>query len=96
MRGRGQTDLKQKNSFRADHYVLCINVQKTHLKVLVVVRIEAKTGHKAVHHEFHIGILAAGPPPEGFGWVEQQCLVGMKGKAQVTHGNFFSAEERAN
>lgn len=47
-----------------------------HLKVLVVVRIDAETGDEAVHHELHVGVLAASPPPEGFGWVEQQSLMG--------------------
>lgn len=73
-----------KIKIRVDHHVLCINGEKTaheiYLKVLVVVRIEAKTGDEAVHHEFYVGVLAAGPPPEGFRWVEQQCLVGRKGK----------------
>lgn len=58
-----------------------------HLKVLVVVRIEAETGDEAVHHKLHIGVLAAGPPPEGFGWIEQQRLVGREGKPWVTHEN---------
>lgn len=50
-----------------------------HLKVLVVVRIDAKTGDEAVHHELHVSVLAARPPPEGFGWVEQQRLMGQGG-----------------
>lgn len=54
-----------------------------HLKVLVVVRIDTETGHEAVHHELHVGVLAARPPPEGFGWVEQQSLVGQGGSLQV-------------
>lgn len=54
-----------------------------HLKVLVVVRIDAETGDEAVHHELHVSVLAARPPPEGFGWVEQQSLVGQGGSLQV-------------
>lgn len=46
-----------------------------YLKVLVVVRVNAETGHKAIHHELHISILTARSPPEGFGWVEQQSLM---------------------
>lgn len=55
-----------------------------HLKVLVVVRIDAETGNKAVHHELHVSVLAASPPPERFGWVEQQSLVERGGSCQVT------------
>lgn len=55
-----------------------------HLKVLVVVRIDAETGDKAVHHELHVSVLAASPPPERFGWVEQQSLVEQGGSCQVT------------
>lgn len=47
-----------------------------HLKVLVVVRIDAETGDKAVHHELHVCILAARAPPERFGGVEEQSLMG--------------------
>lgn len=54
-----------------------------HLKVLVVVRIDTETGDEAVHHELHVCVLAARPPPEGFGWVEQQSLVGQGGSLQV-------------
>lgn len=54
-----------------------------HLKVLVVVGIDTETGDEAVHHELHVGVLAARPPPEGFGWVEQQSLVGQGGSLQV-------------
>lgn len=53
--------------------------------MLVVVRIDAETGDKAVHHKLYVSILAARPPPEGFGWVEQQSLVG-QGGPQVTSG----------
>lgn len=59
---------------------------QTDLKVLVVVRIDAETRDKAVHHELHISILTACPPPEGLGWVEQQSLVG-QGGPQVTSGH---------
>lgn len=55
-----------------------------HLKVLVVVRIDAETGNKAVHHELHVSVLAASPPPERFGRVEQQSLVEQGGSCQVT------------
>lgn len=54
--------------------------------MLVVVRIDAETGDKAVHHEFHVSILAARTPPEGFGRVEQQSLV-EQGGSQVTPGH---------
>lgn len=47
-----------------------------HLKVLVVVRIDAETGDEAVHHELHVCVLAARAPPEGFGGVEEQSLMG--------------------
>lgn len=47
-------------------------------------RIDAETGDKAVHHELHVSILAACPPPEGFGWVEQQSLVGQGGSVDST------------
>lgn len=57
-----------------------------HLKVLVVVRINAETGDEAVHHELHISVLTARPPPEGFGWIEQQSLMG-QGGPQVTQGH---------
>lgn len=50
-----------------------------HLKVLVVVRIDAETGDEAVHHELHVGVLAARAPPEGFGGVEEQSLMGTQG-----------------
>lgn len=50
-----------------------------HLKVLVVVRIDAETGDKAVHHELNVSILTACTPPEGFGRVEQQSLLGQLG-----------------
>lgn len=63
------------------HYKLHMN---SHLKVLVVVWIDAETGNKAVHHELHVSILAASPPPERFGWVEQQSLVEQGGSCQVT------------
>lgn len=66
----------------------CKTAHGLHLKVLVVVRIEAETGDEAVHHEFHISVLAASSPPEGFGWVEQQRLVGRERKPPVTHDNF--------
>lgn len=46
-----------------------------YLKVLVVMRIDAKTGDKAVHHQLHISILAACCPPERLGRIEQQSLV---------------------
>lgn len=48
-------------------------------------RIDAETGDEAVHHELHISILAARPPPEGLSWVEEQSLVG-QGGTQVTSG----------
>lgn len=54
----------------------CVFSAQTHLKVLVVVRIDAEAGDEAVHHELHVGVLAARAPPEWFGGVEQQCLVG--------------------
>lgn len=47
-----------------------------HLKVLVVVRIDAETGDEAVHHELHVCVLAACAPPERLGGVEEQSLVG--------------------
>lgn len=62
-----------------------------HLKVLVVVRIDAETGDEAVHHELHVGVLAARPPPEGFGRVEQQSLVG-QGSHQVVEKQFSGSD----
>ena len=62
-----------------------INILSVHLKVLVVVRIDAETGDEAVHHELHVSVLAARPPPEGLGRVEQQSLVGQGGPG-VTPG----------
>lgn len=63
-----------------------------HLKVLVVVRIDAETGDKTVHHELYISVLAARPPPEGFGWVEQQSLRGQR-RPRVTSDD---AQPRSN
>lgn len=44
--------------------------------MLVVVRSDAETGDEAVHHELHVCVLAACAPPERFGGVEEQSLVG--------------------
>lgn len=60
-----------------------MNITSFHLKVLVVVRIDAETGNKAVHHELHISVLAARSPPEWFGWVEQESLVGKGGSMSL-------------
>lgn len=49
-----------------------------HLKVLVVVGVDAEAGDEAVHHELHVGVLAAHPPPEGLGRIEQQRLGGVR------------------
>lgn len=46
--------------------------------MLIVVRIDAETGNEAVHHQLHVGALAARPPPKGFGWIEEQGLMGQK------------------
>lgn len=56
-------------------------------------RIDAKTGDKAVHHKLHVSVLAACPPPEGFGWVEQQSLVGQGGSLDST---FLVPQNRHN
>lgn len=58
---------------------------QVHLKVLVVVRIDAETGDKAVCHELHVSVLAARPPPERFGRVEQHGLMGKKKHEQNQH-----------
>lgn len=63
-----------------------------HLKVLVVVRIDAETGDKAIHHELHVGVLAACPPPEGFGWVEQQSLMGQGGHFRSVKSTIASSK----
>lgn len=63
--------------------------------MLVVVRIDAEAGDEAVHHELHVSILAARPPPEGFGWVEQQSLMGHGGRG-VTSGHSTSPQNGSN
>lgn len=88
--GGGQADLQNKDEDikrRSFHIQDAHIFQNTHLKVLVVVRIYAETGDETVHHELHVGVLAARPPPEGFGWVEQQSLVG-QGSYQVVKKQF--------
>lgn len=56
-------------------------------------RIDAETGDKAVHHELHVSVLAACPPPEGFGWVEQQSLVGQRGSLEHISGEIYCTSE---
>lgn len=49
--------------------------REAYLKVLVVVWVNAEAGHKAIHHEVQVCVLAACPPPERLGRVEQQSLI---------------------
>lgn len=76
--GRGQTDLQNTESVSqlAPHLQDHHTPAGRHLKVLVVVRIDAETGDEAVHHELHVCVLAACAPPERFGGVEEQSLAG--------------------
>lgn len=64
-----------------------------HLKVLVVVRVDAETGDEAVHHQLHVGVLAARAPPEGFGRVEEQSLMGTQGVSDNQGGWEEGGEE---
>ena len=61
--------------------------------MLVVVRVDAETGDKAVDHEVHIRVLAARPSWEGLGWVEEQCLMGRHIRCTIKNGCEFNRTE---
>lgn len=68
----------------------------THLKVLVVVRIDAEAGDEAVHHELHVHVLAARDPPERLGGVKQQRLVGQEGVTFMVRSSFSDPESSSS